>query len=157
MVFYNCQKLGVVSAIFIAFFCLSISAFFSQNAEAVCDDLREKKDHAASHLSDAEYGHAITSGLLWNATLRRGLNETIHGKKEPSDATITELTALNAAAYYILTLAQSAYDDAQTNYSNCLRLHRHSCGCPSTNQNVSSCSCSWQSYRYGVNCPCYDS
>lgn len=167
MNFYNSHKFGIVSVILIAFLCVSMSAIFTGNTEAAsaCDELRKAKEHAEGHLETAQLIHASTSALLMQAVLRRQLNEFIFGKEEakkksPSDETIAELTAADVVAYAVLKMEQISFDAAQEAYGNCLRLHRHSCGCPSTVQNVTSCQCSnmrsWK-YGYGVNCPCYES
>ena len=158
MNFYNRHKFGIVSVILIAFF----FAIFAENIEAAsaCDELRKTKEHAEDHLETAQMIHAAASALLMSAITRRSANEFMYGKKEPSDETIAELTAATAVAYAVLKMEQISFDAAQKDYAICLRLHRHSCGCPSTTHSQTSCNCSKMKsgyYGVGVNCPCYDS
>lgn len=135
---------------------------FLQNATAgPCDSYRETYDDAAQALEDAQTVQAIAYAAWQQATMRRYYNDYVdpsgQNKGKPSDDRIEGLSLALAAASYWVHVKQQRYDEASEDYSRCLTLNRHVCGCPSTNQNVSSCSCSWQSYRYGVNCPCYDS
>ncbi len=139
------------------FFCVLVAFLFScvvsfQNAEAVCDSERSARDSAWS-----TYEYRSAAHMFAQNALNLYITECYRRGVSPSPERLALLAAVEQAARHFRNQARSTYDSAQTRYSNCLRLNRHTCGCPSSNYNVTSCSCSWQSYRYGVNCPCYDS
>lgn len=138
------------SCLLITFLFLCVSVF--QNAEAVCESEKSARDSAWTTLELRIAAHIAAQNAL-----NLYIVECYRTGRQPSPEKLAALVAAEELARYFRNKAQEAYDEAQNAYSFCLRLHRHSCGCPSTNQNVSSCSCSWQSYRYGVSCPCYDS
>jgi hypothetical protein len=152
MIFKNYTYLGAI------FLFLGI---FIQNASASpCDSFREAYDDAANALSEAQTAEENAQEAYDRAVFDRTWNDFVEGgdkRGTPSDEVLDELYTDWIAASNALEDAEEQYSTASDNYSRCLTLNRHVCGCPSTVQNVTSCSCSWQSYRYGVNCPCYDS
>lgn len=139
---------------------LFLSIFVQNTSANPCDSFREAYDNAATALSEAQTAEENAQEAYDRALFERTWNDVIEGgdkRGTPSDEVLDELYADWIAASNALEDAEEEYSTASDNYSRCLRLNRHVCGCPSTNQNVTSCSCGWRSYRYGVSCPCYDS
>lgn len=153
MIFKNYICLG---AIF-----LFLGVFIQNTSASPCDSYREAVDEASTALSEAQEAEEAAQDAFMRAESERFYNDHVDpfgsNRGQPSDEEIDELYTDWLAAQEALDDAQEKYDTASENYSRCLTLYRHICGCPSTVRNVTSCSCSWQSYRYGVNCPCYDS
>lgn len=139
------------------FFCLLIAILFlcvnfSETVEAVCESERATRESAWSTLEVRIAAHMVAQNALNFAA-----TETYRTGKSPSPEKWATLIIAEETARALRNSAQAAYDKAEAAVVMCHRLHRHSCGCPSTISGVTSCSCSWRSYRYGVACPCYES
>ena len=139
------------------FFSLLIAILFSsvnlsETAEAVCESERLARESAWNTLEVR-----IAAHMLAQTALNLAATETYRTGKSPSAEKWAALVLAEETARALRNSAQAAYDQAEEAVVMCHRLHRHSCGCPSTTHGVTSCSCSWRSYRYGVACPCYES
>ena len=140
------------------FFCLLIAilfscVIFSETAEAVCESERAARDSAWNTLEAR-----IAAHMSIQTTINLAITESARkGESVLSTEKWAALAVAEETARALRNSAQKAYDKAEKAVTMCHRLHRHSCGCPSSVHSVTSCSCSWRSYRYGVACPCYES
>ena len=131
---------------------LFLCVIFSETADAVCESERAAREAAWNTLEGRIAAHLATQTAISLAA-----TESARTGKSLSPEKWAGLIAAEETARWLRNSAQKAYDKAEKAVVMCHRLHRHSCGCPSTVHNVTSCSCSWRSYRYGVACPCYES